>query len=245
MICIVPLAGPDFYDPAYGAKPFVKVGKTTLIEETLGKRSWLAAGALSTNEIVFVLRDSLVTADAEARLVALYPGARVVRLSHLTGGALFSALAGAALAPPGPVIVDLVDLAFDTDAQAVSALMADRDVAGFIPWFEDSDPAYSYLRFEGDRVVETAEKKVISNRASAGAYFFHSAPLFLQAASATIEENARVNGALFLCPAYNALIRGGKVIRGLEVSNVRAYSKDFHRANSARYLGANGEAGKC
>lgn len=237
MICIVPLAGPDFHDPAYGAKPFVRVGDTTLIEATVGQRAWLKHGIVQPSEIVFVLRDTPVTAAAEVGLLSLFPGARTVRLSHGTGGALLSALAAVTFAQceGGPVIVDLADLAFDIDNRAICATLERFEPAGIIPWFISNDPAYSYLRFQGDQVVETAEKRLISSQASAGVYFFRSASLLLTATAGCLADTTtKVNGALFTCPAYNVLIGAGEIVRGIEVSNVRSYSKDFHRVALAQ-----------
>jgi hypothetical protein len=230
VLCIVPLAGPDFHDPAYGVKPFIRVGGETLIEATLGRRAWLRNGLLRNADIVFVLRDTSCAADAATRLSQMFPGARFVFLSDGTGGALLSALAGVSLArDKGPVVVDLADLAFDTDDETSAQLAAPR-VDGFIPWFHSTDPAYSYLRFEDRRIVETAEKRVISSHASAGVYSFATVAHFLRAAAGCLANPAahRVRGALFVCPAYNVLIAEGCRIEGGEVGNVQAYSKLFH-----------------
>jgi hypothetical protein len=229
VLCIVPLAGPDFHDPAYGVKPFVRVGEETLIEATLGRRAWLRNGQLKPADMVFVLRDTAHTGDAAARLTQMFPGSRFVYVSDGTGGALLSALAGACFARDGsPLVVDLVDLAFDADESTAKQILSPGG-DGFIPWFRSSDPVYSYLRFDGDCVVETAEKRVISGLASAGVYTFATAAHFLRAAAGCLSDPAyRVNGALFLCPAYNVLIGQGARIEGGEVSNVLSYSKQFH-----------------
>lgn len=231
MLCVVPLAGPDFYDPAYGAKPFVRVGDETLIEATLGRRRWLRGGELKPSDIVFVLRNTPVTEESRQRLERLFPGARSVCLNGHTKGALLSALAGASFAEggDGPFIVDLADLAFDADADIGNGMLS-RAADGFIPWFRSDDPAYSYLRFDGDRVVETAEKRVISTAASAGVYSFRTVSHFLRAATGCLLDSAafEVRGALFMCPAYNVLISAGDRIAGGEVSNVKSYSKQFH-----------------
>ena len=230
MLCIVPLAGPDFYDAAYGVKPFVRVGDETLIEATLGRRAWVQSGQLKPSDMVFVLRDTPFSADAAMRLSQMFPDARFVFLSAGTAGALMSALAGASLATgEEPLVVDLADLAFDVDDVTAEKLAAPR-ADGFIPWFRSSDPAYSYLRFEDDRVIETAEKRVISSFASAGVYSFASTSHFLRAAAGCLAdpEAHRVRGALFMCPAFNVLIAQGCRVEGGEARNVRSHSKQFH-----------------
>jgi len=225
------LAGPDFYDPEYGVKPFVRIGSETLIEATLGRRAWLRSGDLKSSEIVFVLRSTSHTADAAERLSGLFPGARFVHLSHGTGGALLSAVAGASFAEgKGACIVDLADLAFEASDDVSRRVLGCQTADGFIPWFGSSDPAYSYLRFDGDRVVETAEKRVISRLASAGVYSFATVSHFLRAAAGCLADpqGYAVRGSLFLCPAYNVLISQGCRIEGGEVRDVKAYSKQFH-----------------
>ena len=236
MLCIVPLAGPDFHDPAYGVKPFVRVGEETLIEATLGRRAWVQSGQLKPSDMVFVLRDTPFAADAAMRLAQIFPAARFVFLSDGTAGALMSALAGASLATgEGPLVVDLADLAFDVDDQTAEKLAA-PPADGFIPWFRSSDPAYSYLRFEGDRVVETAEKRVISSFASAGVYSFASTSHFLRAAAGCLADPDayRVRGALFMCPAFNVLIAQGCRVEGGEARNVSSHSKQFHAPPALR-----------
>jgi hypothetical protein len=232
----VPLAGPDFHDPAYGVKPFVRVGEGTLIEATLGRRHWVRTGRLKPEDMIFVLRTTPHTSGAVAQLDQLFPQARFIELSGETGGALLSALAGAAFAQgDAPLVVDLADLAFEADGDMTGQILSPK-ADGFIPWFRSSDPAYSYLRLDGDRVIQTAEKRVISSFASAGVYSFASTSLFLRAAAGCLAdpEAYRVKDALFMCPAYNVLIGQGARIAAGEVSDVRSYSKGFHGRPVAR-----------
>jgi hypothetical protein len=228
MICIVPLAGPDFFSPAYGVKPLLSIDGQTLIERAMKSRSWYRSGALRNENIIFILRDGDACETAEAQLADLFPACQFVTLGALTAGALLSALAGIALVKDfgQPLVVDLADLIYD--APPVPDFTETRD--GFIPWFRSDDPAYSYLQFQSDKIVRTAEKEVISPYASAGTYFFRSASVFLAAVANCLEnpDAYRVRNALFVCPVYNALIEKGARIEGFEVTNVVSYSKQFH-----------------
>jgi hypothetical protein len=231
MFCVVPLAGPDLYDPRHGAKPFVPCNGRTLIEATLGARPWLTGGALKTADIVFVLRQLEQTADILARLRSLFPGCHSVVVDRLTAGTVFSALAGVALQPrfDEPLVIDLADIVYRCpDVQ--KHLLADPRVAGAIPWFRSADPAYSYLRIEDHNVIETAEKRVISAHASAGTYFFRDASCFMRAATDVVAhpERHRLNGNFFVCPIYNRLAQEGWRIAEFEVFDVAAVSKQFH-----------------
>ena len=232
MYCVVPLAGPDFYHASYGVKPFIDVGGEALIVKTLCSRPWLRSGEIKTHRIIFVLRETPHTADAQARLAALFPACRFVILSCVTTGALLSAAAGTALIDDwtAPLAVDLVDLIYDADFSPQAVFSAADRPAGLIPYFESSDSAYSYLRLDGDTVIETAEKQVISNHASAGTYFFDSTARFMQAVIACARDPYRfaVKGNLFVCPAFNPLIERRERITAVAVTNVTCYSKQFH-----------------
>lgn len=232
MLCIVPLAGPDFYSSDYGVKPFVEIDGQSLIELTLRSRPWMLDGSMNDTALVFVLRASEHTRDAQQQLTRLFPGSRSVVLSELTKGALMSSLAGLAFSTGNemPVIVDLADLVYKTTENIISRFLGASSPDGVIPWFTSDDASFSYLRIEKGIVAETAEKRVISSHASAGTYFFRNASLLTRAIAGSLLIPSRylVNGSLFLCPAYNVLIEDGAIIEEVEVFDVEAYSKKFH-----------------
>jgi hypothetical protein len=60
----------------------------------------------------------------------------------------------------------------------------------------------SYVRLEGNDVVETAEKKVISNHASSGLYYFRKACDFRR-----IYRGSEFSGESYVAPLYNELIK--------------------------------------
>jgi hypothetical protein len=87
---------------------------------------------------------------------------------------------------------------------------------GYLEVMHATDPGFSYaLPVAGDdefRVAATAEKKVISDLASTGLYWFRRAGDFLQA-MAEDEQAAQANGELYVAPLYNALIARGLDVR--------------------------------
>jgi hypothetical protein len=232
MKCIVPLAGPDFFRPEYGIKPLVPMDGVPLIERVLSSRPWRRTGELTGADCVFVLRDGEGLAEFTRFLDGAYPEAKRVVLSHLTGGALLSALAGASELPATdePLIVDLVDIVFASDLSPRAAFAAEPALAGLIPYFEASDDCYSYLELDGTRVVRTAEKVVISTHASAGVYLYRTAADFLVAASGSLAAGSQWThrGLHFMCPSYNALIATGRLVRGVPVTDVIPVSAKFH-----------------
>ena len=227
MTCIVPLAGPDFLRPDGSLRPLETIEGAPLLETALTSRSWWRDGSLRAEGITFVLRDLPEAAPVRAFIAERFAGARIATVSDLTGGALLSALAGAALtvAPDAPLCVDLVDILYD-GPDALLSRFDDPAVAGIIPWFTSDRPKYSYLEIVDGRVVRTAEKQVISTNASAGTYVFRDTPTFLDAAAWSLRHRAAVarNGVLFLCPSFNALAARNRTVLPVEVARVRSFS---------------------
>jgi len=84
---------------------------------------------------------------------------------------------------------------------------------GLIMTFEASHPKWSYVRVDSaGRVIEVAEKKVISKHATVGIYYFKKGSDFVEAAQAMIHKNIRYNNEFYVCPVYNELILAGKKI---------------------------------
>jgi hypothetical protein len=189
---------------------------------------------MSAHDMIFVLREGPELAELRAALYGWYPECRIVVLSHLSQGALLSAFAGAAAvtALDDPLIIDLADIIYETNADPERIFTQAPDLGAIVPYFTADDPCYSFLRLGPDGfVMEAAEKRAISNNASAGTYIFRSVGEFLSAAGnslTTAPEELSVGGALFVCPVVNGLIRQGKRVMSLPVHHVRPISKFLH-----------------
>lgn len=89
---------------------------------------------------------------------------------------------------------------------------------GYLEVFRGSGSNWSYAKPDkpgSDRVVETAEKKPISDLCSTGLYFFKSAKRFQDAyeEQQTRDTAELQGGELYVAPLYNLLIRDGADIR--------------------------------
>lgn len=229
--CIVPLAGPDFNTEKHGIKPLVSIDGESIIKKVLKSRSWYKS-LLSEEAITFVLRDTEGTDKAIAYLQKEFHGCHFVKLSGLSKGALLSALAGASMLNnySQPVVVDLADIIFQGEWNPVEIFAENPFIGGIIPYFNSNNPQYSYLELSGQWVRQTAEKKVISDAASAGVYFFRDLPLFLEAAADSLRFDKLYthNNNLFLCPAMNGIIRRNKLVKAVPVQDVVELSLFFH-----------------
>ena len=84
---------------------------------------------------------------------------------------------------------------------------------GGIPCFWGDSTDWSYARCgKGGYVEEVAEKKVISNDATAGYYFWNKGSDYVKYAKQMIKENSRTNNEFYVAPVYNWAIKDGKKI---------------------------------
>ena len=84
---------------------------------------------------------------------------------------------------------------------------------GGIPCFWGDSEDWSYAKIlDNGYVQEVAEKKVISNNATAGYYYWKKGSDFVKYAEQMIEQNSRTNGEFYVAPVYNWAIRDGKKI---------------------------------
>ena len=74
---------------------------------------------------------------------------------------------------------------------------------------------WSYARLQSDkRLIEIAEKKVISNFASTGVFLFRSAREFVESAEWALRLNMTFEGDFYISAALNHLVMSGSLVMG-------------------------------
>lgn len=132
-----------------------------------------------------------------------------------TEGTVSTCLLAEKLINETPLLITTLDVFFEPK---FSLNLVKDEVDGSIVVFESDNPNYSYSRInEEGLVVETAEKKVISNLSSVGLYYFTRGTDFVKYSYRMIEENIRTNNEFYVCPLYNLLIKDGKKINTITV----------------------------
>lgn len=88
--------------------------------------------------------------------------------------------------------------------------MDSKSYDGLIMTMKADDPKWSYAKLnELGEVIETAEKKVISEHATVGIFNFRRGKDLVRSAEKMIAEDIRVNGEFYTCPCYNYLVEEG------------------------------------
>jgi len=77
---------------------------------------------------------------------------------------------------------------------------------GCLVTFNSTNPHHSYVRCRKGIVTDVAEKIVISDKASAGIYYFKRGSDYVKSSHRMIEKNIRTNNEFYICPVYNELL---------------------------------------
>jgi dTDP-glucose pyrophosphorylase len=88
-----------------------------------------------------------------------------------------------------------------------------RDLDGGIITFKSIHPRWSYVALDDDNmVIQTSEKRPISDMATAGCYYFKSGKDFVSASFAVIEKDVQVQGKYYISSTYNEMLLQQKKI---------------------------------
>jgi NDP-sugar pyrophosphorylase family protein len=133
----------------------------------------------------------------------------VVKLSGITAGAACTVLTASKFIDNNdPLLLANSDQFIDVDINHFMEIASGPGLDGLIMTFMANHPKWSYARVLEDstKVVEVAEKKLISNNATVGVYYFKRGRDFINGARKMIEKNIRYNNEYYVCPVYNELI---------------------------------------
>ena len=224
MIVLIPLAAPSdpFFDPRdhHFPKPLIEVRGRPMIERVIDNLSAVAADV----KFVFVLRQEDCRAfrlDEVVRLAAR-GRAEVVVLDRPTDGALCSCLMAIDHIRSGEALVIANgDQLLEIDLAAAVRGFGEADVG--VLTLDSVHPRWSYVRADGETVMEAAEKRPISRHAIAGFYYFRDGADFLDCAMDAMIQNQSHEGRFFVSASINQA-----VLRGLKVRRREIAGSDYH-----------------
>ena len=150
------------------------------------------------------------------------PNCKIVEIDHLTNGAASTVLlAKKYIDNDYPLIICNSDQYFQWNSSSTMYKFKKTNVDGGILCFNALHPKWSYAKCD-DRgmVIEVAEKKVISNNATVGFYYWKHGKDYVFYANQMIKKNIRVNNEFYVCPVFNEAIKDGKKIITNNVSKM-------------------------
>ena len=211
---LIPMAGRGsrFEEQGYtDKKPFIDVNGKPMIHRVIEN-----LGMEFDKEYMFILiclQEDFDKYDfAEFEKVIGHNSYDVVILDDITEGAAQTILQAKDLINDDtPLMTMNSDQLVDWDIERLFEMCEQFD--GVIPCFYGEGNAWSYARtLDNGYVQEVAEKKQISNTATAGYYYWKKGSDFVKYAEQMIEDNSRTNGEFYVAPVYNWAVLDGKRI---------------------------------
>jgi dTDP-glucose pyrophosphorylase len=222
MNIVMPMAGRGSRFAEIGVttpKPLIEVrGKPMYAWATEGLPLELA------KRLIFIclaehLADRALQRDIESRYARYDPA--IIPLDHVTEGQACTVLAARRLINKNEPL-----LIFNADTYCRTTLgltlrSLPPEVDGVLDVFRAEGDRWSFARLdEQRRVLETAEKRRISEWATTGLYYFRRGDDFVNQADDMIAADERSNGEFYVAPIYNRMIAAGADIRANPVDQV-------------------------
>ncbi len=211
---VIPMAGSGsrFVKAGYDkAKPFIDVAGKTMIARVIENLYHPDAHYILIGRSSHLQEESALVNEISSTYKASFIG-----IDKLTEGTACTVLfARDKINNNDPLLIANSDQLVDSPIEKYIDECIGKKLDGSILTFTDheKDPKWSFARIdENGLVVEVQEKKVISDYATVGIYFFTKGNDFVNGAIDMIINNDRVNNEFYTCPVYNYLIREGKKI---------------------------------
>lgn len=209
---VIPMAGRGsrFADAGYKApKPLIDVHGKPMIQVVVEN--------LRPNiphRFIFICQNQHIEEyELRNKLSSYAENVEIIGIDGITEGQICTVLkARHLLDNDEPLMTANSDQYIDFDINDYLSYMESRQLDGLIMTMKSRDPKWSYARSEGGFVVETAEKKVISDDASVGIFNFRRGRDLVKAADQMISDNIRVNGEFYTCPCYNYILSDDKKV---------------------------------
>lgn len=197
--------------------------------DILGKPmiEWVIQNVNADVKYIFVVKqEDLAKYNLQDMLKLLVPNSEIVSLMNPTRGAAETVLAAEHLINDNkPLAVINGDQYMLWNSNEFFYSMVADQCDGGIVTFESVHPKWSFVKIaENGFVSETAEKKTISNKATAGVYYFKRGSDFIRYAKQMIAKDINTNGEYYVCPVYNEMISDGRKIRSFAIKGMWSFA---------------------
>lgn len=230
--------GQRFVDAGYKVpKQFIYVERKQLMEISLDCFN------MDECNLIFVVRDDQISNHNVDQILKSKYGEdiEIVVTDGLTEGSVCSCLlAEQYIDNDLPLFIHTLDIEFAPKVEPSEIAQGDSD--GLLLTFKSNSANYSYVQVDDAGMIEkTAEKKVISDKACVGIYYFRNGSVFCKYAREMIKQDLRTNNEFYITPLYNLLIRDGLKITNREVQKMHIFGTpkefEFYKDNVIKQMG--------
>jgi HAD superfamily hydrolase (TIGR01509 family) len=216
---LIPMAGAGsrFAQQGYTfPKPLIEVNGKPMIQVVVENLN------IEAHFIFIVQKEHYEKYSLKYLLNLIAPGCDIVQLDGITEGAACSTLlAKTYINNDNPLLIANSDQFVEWNSNECMYAFAADEIDGGIVTFEATHPKWSYALVGSDGFVsEVAEKKVISNTATVGIYYWKKGSDYVKYAEQMIDKNVRVNNEFYVCPVFNQAIADNKKIKIKQINSM-------------------------
>lgn len=209
---LIPMAGAGsrFAQQGYTfPKPLIEVNGKPMIEVVVKNLN------IDANYIFIVQQEHYEKYNLKYLLNLIAPDCKIVQVNGMTeGAACTTLLAKEYINNDNPLVIANSDQYVEWNSNECMYAFSADSIDGGILTFKAHHPKWSYARVGDDGFVcEVAEKRVISEDATVGIYYWKKGSDYVHYAEQMIDKNIRVNNEFYVCPVFNEAIHEGKKIR--------------------------------
>ena len=216
---LIPMAGAGSRFAQAGftfPKPLIEVHNKPMIQVVVENLN------ITANYIFIVQKEHYEKYNLKYLLNLIAPDCTIVQVEGVTeGAACTTLLAKEFIDNDKHLVIANSDQFIEWNSnEAMYGFNADNIDAGMLT-FKATHPKWSYAKLnEVGFVSEVAEKKVISDNATVGVYYWNKGSDYVKYAEQMIEKDIRVNNEFYVCPVFNEAIEDGKKIKIKEISKM-------------------------
>lgn len=208
MNVLIPMAGAGsrFEQAGYSfPKPLIDVKGKPMIQTVVDSLN------INANYIFIVQKSHYDKYSLQHTLNLIAPNCKIIQVNGITeGAACTTLLAKDYINNENPLLIANSDQYLDWDSNQFMYSMIGDKIDGGILTFPSCHPKWSYAKLCKDGfVAQVAEKKVISEHATVGVYYFRNGADYVAGAEQMIKKNIRTNNEFYVCPVYNECIHNG------------------------------------
>lgn len=194
-------------------KPLIEVNNKPMIQLVVENLN------IDANFIFIVQKEDFEKYQIKYLLNLVAPNCKIVQVDGLTEGAASTTLlAMEYINNEDPLLIANSDQFIKWSSNEVLYAFQSEGVDGGIITFNNMHPKWSYVQLNQEGyVVEVAEKKVISNLATVGIYYWKHGSEYVKCAEQMIKKDIRTNNEFYVAPVFNEAIADGKKIRATSI----------------------------
>jgi len=209
---LIPMAGRGyrFLEAGFNLpKPLIHVFDKPMIQTVVESLN------IKANFIYIVQSEHRKLYNLDSVLGLITPNCRIVEVDSVTeGAACTTLLAKHFINNDSPLVIANSDQYIEWNSSEFFYKMNEQNLDAGILTFTATESKWSYAKVDDlGFVTEIAEKKVISDIATVGVYYWKHGSDYVKYAEQMIDKNIRVNNEFYVAPVFNEAIGDGKRIK--------------------------------